>query len=350
MTNPDTTSTNAMPETAKPTRILSFDGGGIRGLIPAIWLRELESRLGSPIADHVDLVAGTSTGAILAAAIGLRIPMKRVVALYRERGKQIFPGGATQLWSRASRLFSQGLSHPRYDGVGLSTVLQEVLRTANKTAPAFEDLSGIRGLKVMITSYDTVSREAIVMKSWDPRYAALPLWEVVRASASAPTYFPAHVMTINGAKRALIDGGVVANNPAVAALATATQLARAANTPACEGNQVLLGSFGTGSLQRPINEKHAQEWGAIEWAIPIIDVMFDGSADAIDYFLNATLTSEQYFRCQTGLAAGYDDLDNADETNLNGLASTAMDWLDRVRNGHSGAQYIERLATALKRP
>lgn len=329
-------------------RVLSFDGGGIRGLIPAIWLSHLERELGSPIADHVDLVAGTSTGAILAAAIGLRIPMERVVDLYRSRGREIFPGGATQLWSRATRLFSAGLSQPRYDGEGLAKVLRDTLSTNALAEPLFGHLTDAGKVNVLITSYDTISRSAVVMKSWDKRYNKLKLWEVVKASASAPSYFPAHVMKVNGAERALIDGGVVANNPAVAALASATQLLGNSHG-GLSPLDIVLGSFGTGELAREISRENALEWGPLEWAIPVIDVLFDGNADAVDYFLDTVMPADTYFRFQTPLRVGYDDMDNPDQTNLNGLTSMAVGHLEHSDNGVSGAQRIRALARALKR-
>jgi hypothetical protein len=325
-------------------RILSFDGGGIRGIIPALWLERLEHHLGSPIADHVDLVAGTSTGAILAAAVGLRIPMSHVVALYRKRGKEIFPGGASQLWSRASRIFTQGASHPRYDGVGLANALRAELRLDGNPLPLFGDAA----TRLLITSYDTISREAMVMKSWDKRYETLPMWEVAKASSSAPTYFPAHVMEVNGAERALVDGGVVANNPAVAALATAVQLSSSESGAVLNPRALVLGSFGTGALARSISKGEAREWGALEWAIPIIDVLFDGTADAIDYYLTAVLPPTNYLRFQTPLRVGYDDMDNADATNLAGLTSIAVEYLERAQNGETGEARIARLAGMLR--
>lgn len=331
----------------RPYRILSFDGGGIRGLIPAIWLSRLERELGGPIADHVDLVAGTSTGAILAAAVGLRIPMSEVVDLYRKRGREIFPGGAKRLWSRVSRLIGEGVSQPKYDAKGLSRALRETLRTAELEEPTFGYLSDSTGIKVMITSYDTISRTAFVMKSWDGRYNQLKLWEVVKASASAPTYFPAHVLEINGVERALIDGGVVANNPAVAAVATAVRVLGGVHE-GIGGRDIVLGSFGTGELAREISKEDALEWGPLEWAIPVIDVLFDGSADAADYFLDTVMPSNRYFRFQTPLKVGYDDMDNPDQTNLNGLAAMAEFFLDTKVNGVTGAQRIEELANALK--
>lgn len=315
-----------MSELTRPVRVLSFDGGGIRGLITATWLAELERRLDRPLGSCVDFVAGTSTGAILAAAVALRIPMATVAMMFKERGSEIFPRGARGLWDRATRLLEHGISQPRYSGAGLDQVLRETLRLPDwSQALSFGAMTGGPGM--LITSYDTVSREAVVMKSWDQRYAHLPLWEVVRASCSAPAYFPAKEMTITGRDRALIDGGVVANNPAAAILATVTQRLNAETRGRTDGD-ILVASFGAGQLCRPISAESAREWGALEWAIPIIDVLFDGTADATDYLLASIVPEHLYFRFQVELRTGYDDLDNASRTNLEQLQALARSYLD----------------------
>src|SRR6266404_1377145 len=78
------------PSAAATRRILNIDGGGIKGVFPAAFLAELEDRLGEPIADYFDLIAGTSTGGIIAMGLGLGLTAKDLLAFYKETGARIF--------------------------------------------------------------------------------------------------------------------------------------------------------------------------------------------------------------------------------------------------------------------
>lgn len=300
-------------------RILTLDGGGIRGVVGAIWLDALQRRLDAagkgPLHARFDLVAGSSTGALVAAGLGIGLPAADIVALYESFGDDVFPGRAQRLWSRVTRSFSEGLSAPRYSPEGLERVLRRVFgeRTFGSVSP-----------RTMAIAYDTVARQPLFFKSFRPEHAGMPLWEVCRAATAAPAYFPAHVTTVEGRRCALIDGGVVANNPTACAIAEAVRL----NDDASLDGLVLV-SVGTGQVTRPIPEREATTWGALEWAIPIIDVLFDGSADSVDYIARQILGEAHYFRMQAPLLRGYDDFDNVDRTNLAALRRTAEDYLAR---------------------
>lgn len=172
------------------------------------------------------------------------------------------------------------------------------------------------------------------------------MWEICKASCSAPTYFPAHVMKLGKARTPLIDGGVVANNPTACAIAEGVRVNK--GRPAGERAEIddfVVASFGTGELTRPIDIAEALEWGALEWAVPIIDVLFDGSTDAVNYIATQILDDDRYFRFQARLDAAYDDMDNADATNLNALANTAR----RCLSAEGGDALLDRLAAQLRR-
>lgn len=298
---------------AEKYRILSFDGGGIRGLISAVWLAELEERLGGKILDRVDLLAGTSTGSIIACAVAAGFSGSDLVKLYQQHGSTIFPAAGSRLWSRATRVFSEGVSAPKYDGKGLEAVLQQQFKSIRL---------GDLAKRVLVFSYDTLSREGTVFKNTHARHKDVPVWQVVKASCSAPTYFPATELEIQGATLPMIDGGVVANNPTACAIAEAVRVNRGVPDP-CSIENFIVGSLGTGQLTRPISVKQAREWGAIEWAIPVIDVIFDGTADATDYIVRQIVPEDRYVRLQTELSDAYDDMDNATRTNLNALVTVA---------------------------
>ena len=318
----------------KMQRILSLDGGGIRGLVTSLWLGGVEDTLAQAgktggLLKHFDLLAGSSTGALVACGLGIGLSPAQLADLYRDERHTIFPGLASRLWSRAGRIFSQGPSAPRYDGAGLEKVLKKVFGRTTL---------GQLKVPTLVTAYDTVTRTPVVFKSFKAQHKALPVWEVCRASAAAPTYFPAHPMTVEGYRCALIDGGVVANNPTACAIAEAMRKdARVDNS-----HDLTVLSVGTGERNRPIDLKSAREWGALEWAIPIIDVLFDGNTDSVDYIARH-LVGDGYFRMQTDLVVGMDDLDDTSSTNVFALEKLATDYLQAATTRKRLKELVARL-------
>ena len=198
-------------------KVLCIDGGGIRGLIPALVLAEIERRTGRRIAELVDLVAGTSTGGVLACALTRPGPdgaplysAEELAGIYVEEGPAIFRR------SLLKRVFSVGgWVDERYEDDGLNAALERYLGE--------ERLSGAL-CDVFVTAYDIHDRFAFFFRSararTDPAYD-FPLVRVARATAAAPTYFePAEVTDVAGARTyPLIDGGMYAVNPSMCAYA-----------------------------------------------------------------------------------------------------------------------------------
>lgn len=300
-------------------RILSLDGGGIRGLVTCLWLDGVDTALRragkAGVHGSFDLVAGSSTGAMIACGLGIGLAPSELARLYRDQRNIIFPGIARRLWSRIGRAFQQGPSAPRYDGRGLEQVLRSVFG---------ETRLGELQRPTLITAYDTIGRRPVIFKSFKPEHMQLRVWEVCRASSAAPTYFPAHGLRVEGVDCSLIDGGIVANNPTACAIAEAMRKDARLH---CSEDLVVL-SVGSGERNRPIDLASAREWGALEWAIPIIDVLFDGNTDSVDYIARH-LVGDGYFRMQTQLVVGLDDLDDTSETNLLALDTLARDYLAR---------------------
>ena len=322
-------------ETSPKNSLLSFDGGGIRGLISAKWVTYLESQLkGRACRDVTGILAGTSTGSIIAAALAIGLPASDLVTLYRERGREIFPAAATRRWSRFKRSVSQGLSAPRYSEEGLEKVLKDCFKKTR--------LGDASGALLLIPSYNTFTRQAKVFKSNKDEHKSLMLWEVVKSSCSAPAYFPAHLLQMDDVECPLIDGGVVANNPTACAIAELVRMSPE-ETKLQTLRDIVVGSFGTGQTTRAIVANEAREWGALEWAIPVIDVLFDGAADAVDYIAEQLVPEGNYIRCQTKLDHAYDDMDNADATNLAALLALSQRFLD----DEGGALALQKLAKKL---
>ncbi len=318
-------------------RILSLDGGGIRGVMTAHWLAALEDRLGGPVSKHVDLIAGTSTGSILGSALCIGVPAAEIVDLYRDRGREIFPATVERLWDRARRsIFElQGPSAPKYSDEGLEDTLR-----AQFGEITMGDLPERPGL--MVTAYNTQTRRPEMFKSWRAKHAHVPLWEAAKASSSAPTYFPAHVTGVLGGRAPLVDGGVVANNPTACAIAEAVRLnLEGGGVPL---DRFVVGSFGTGENDRPITLEAAREWGALEWAVPIISVLMDGAGEAVNYIAAKLLPEDRYVRLDRRLERGFDDMDDASRTNIDALLNLAEDYLRK----EDGGERIEKLATLLE--
>jgi len=129
---------------------------------------------------------------------------------------------------------------------------------------------------------------------------------------------------------ALIDGGVYVNNPAMSAYSEARRLFP-------EEKDFLVVSVGTGRLTRPISFEEAKEWGKVQWALPILNVVFDGVSAAVDYQLQQILGDQFFFRFQTALDTASDDMDDASPANLMALKLQAerliqaqAERLDRV--------------------
>jgi patatin-like phospholipase/acyl hydrolase len=290
-------------------RVLAIDGGGIRGLIPALVLAELERRAGRRVFELFDLIAGTSTGGILACALCAPdpLPATEVVKLYEEEGPEIFDRSLFQRIRSAD-----GLLDEKYDDAALDGALDRFL--ANKR------LSESRP-DLIVPAYDTALPGPYFFKTEnareDPASHDFPLSVVARATSAAPTYFE----PVAAGERALLDGGVFAANPAMSALAEA--LRRAA-----PGDVVLL-SLGTGERTHRRSFEEIKDWGLARWARPILDVVFDGASDAVHYQLQHVLGTERYWRLQVELTLASDDLDDASEDNLAKLRGHAEDLIRR---------------------
>ena len=315
-------------------RILAIDGGGIRGVIPAVLLTKMEEVTGKPISQLFDLIAGTSAGGIL--AVGLTTPKNRgrrrsppspkfkasdLLALYEERGKDIF---ARSLWAGITSL--DGLTDEKYPSHGIESVLKEYLGDLQLKDALID---------ILVTSYDIQDRQPYFFKrnKAKDKNGSAPrnylLREVARATSAAPTYFePAQVVPVGGSEveaRHLIDGGVFANNPALCAYAEAISLG-------ISPDDVLLVSLGTGIATRPIKYDEAKDWGKIRWIQPVLSVIMDGVADAVDYQLRQMLPTREpdtrYFRFDIHLREALDDVDAAHEANIAALKREAHRILD----------------------
>jgi patatin-like phospholipase/acyl hydrolase len=301
---------------------LSIDGGGIRGIIPALVLAEIERQTKRPACELFDLIAGTSAGGII--TLGVTAPGQNGKPLHTaaeladffvEDGPKIF----SRSLLRTIRTLD-GLCEEKYSVNGLEAALRRNLGGA-LLSEALSD--------VLITSYDVKSHEPLFFKSRAARTEPgrnYPMRVVARATSAAPTYFePEHAIPPAAAPGepsdyALVDGGTFANNPAMCAYAEATR--------DHHGADILVVSLGTGRLTESIPFRKAKRWGLVEWARPLLGVIMDGASAATDYQLDQLLGREKrHFRFQTVLKDVSDSLDDASAANIEGLAQLAKDLI-----------------------
>ena len=197
-------------------RILSLDGGGIRGVFPATFLAELERRYcpGQHIADFFDLIAGTSTGGILALGLGARLSTQEISDLYLKRGVEIFPVPKHTFAGRIASLLKKGwhFLHYLYDRKALSDVVTGTLQ---------DRLFGDSKSRLCIPAFDGKNSEVFVYKTPHHKDYRFDRFEkmitVALATAAAPTYF----QPLKHGGYHLVDGGVWANNPVMIAVVEA---------------------------------------------------------------------------------------------------------------------------------
>ena len=287
--------------------MLSIDGGGIRGLIPALVLTELERRAGRRVFELFDLIAGTSTGGILACALCAPdpLPASELVRLYDEEGPEIFDRSLFQRIRSAD-----GLLDEKYDGAALDRALERFLGH-KRLAESRPDL--------IVPVYDTALPGPYFFKTTKARENAgehdFPLSLVARATSAAPTYFE----PVAAGPRSLVDGGVFAANPAMCGLAEVLR--------EVAPKDVVLLSLGTGQRTKEREFDEIKDWGLAKWARPILDVVFDGASDTVDFQVGHVLGPERYWRLQTELTLVTDDLDDASERNLARLRGHAEDLI-----------------------
>jgi len=313
-----TATPSPLHDPAGPVRILSIDGGGIRGIIPAMVLARLEKLTNRPVAKLFDLVAGTSTGGII--ALGLTIPKTPERALYgAQEFAEMYEREGHRIFSRSlfRTLFTQdSLVWKKYSSNGIEAVLNEYFGDS-RLRDAVTD--------VLVTSYEIQRRFPFFFKSINARCRSdydFPAREVARATSAAPTYFePMRIPSgTNSDYYTLIDGGVFANNPAACALVEA-------RTTHPHASGYLVVSLGTGSLMQTLPLDLARYWGVIRWAKPLLDAMFDGESSTVDYQLRELLPTG-YYRFQTTLNGHSTGMDNTSPQNITAIKALANNLIE----------------------
>jgi len=276
-------------------RILCIDGGGLRGVIPIQVLKMVESITKKPIHKSFDLIAGTSTGGLLACALTIenrdslvrgncKFSLEEIEELYISRGKEIFPKNKSKV---------AGWVRPLFSPDNISGILSEYFgesRITHCLKPIFLTSFNIhRNRPVFFTT-----REA--SQSLDKNSK---LVEICKATSAAPTYFPSHTFTYDGESTVCIDGGVVMNNPTIGALIEVLGNPDYKHYKIDSDKQIGLEdisilSLGTGKTNNNFIAHKSEKWGRLQWAKPLVDIFMCSPGRIIHKQIETLFDSFQY--------------------------------------------------------
>jgi len=335
-------------------KILSIDGGGIRGVIPAMVLAEIEARTKQPIATLFDLIVGTSTGGIL--TLGLTTPIvsghsspkfkaSDLVKIYTERGEEIFK--RTFFLTSIRSFLDSTYTHKGLERIAVEKFQEARLKDVIKP--------------VIVTSYDVenlstyyFNSRLVVENSAEENFL---LRDIVRATSAAPTYFEPFLYNKfsdrTPASSTFVDGGVFANNPAMLGYVEAkiindqkrqnseTERSRDFNEPVLQvapreiAESFFLLSLGTGSVKKSFTHQKTKNWGVLNWARPIVDILMQSSADSIDYQVKHLLPpnpsgAPRYIRLTPDeIREEHSDMANASAKNIAALCEYASELIKK---------------------
>lgn len=345
------------PSQGRLITVLSIDGGGIRGLIPSTIIACLESKLqeidgpDARIADYFDVIAGTSTGALVTSMLAAPGENKRPLFaaselkdFYLENGPKIFPQKKLGFLNPAANLFGAVMG-PKYDGKFLHDKIKKL--THNTTIA--ETVTNI-----IVPTFDVKFLQPVIFSTYEAKVDPLKnahLSDICISTSAAPTYFPAHFFSthdpdpkaeVKEREYHLVDGGVAANNPTMAAMSMITKEVLRKNPDFTHGNPAeynnyLIISIGTGSAK--MAEKYTApacaKWGVLRWLYdggftPLIDIFSHASADMVDIhaavLFKALRVKENYLRIQ-------DDSLEGDTSSVDIATKKNMEALIEIGNG-----------------
>ncbi|GJN24710.1 hypothetical protein PR202_gb12465 [Eleusine coracana subsp. coracana] len=333
------------PKYGEHITVLSIDGGGIRGLIPLQALKSLEEKLRAldgpeaRIADYFDVIAGTSTGGLIAAMLAApedkkkksmaaarpKYTAKAIEDLYFKTGPDIFRlerGGVLLGWADYGLRPLMGAWYdlstgmvwgPKFDGEALRGMIRKEMEGIT--------LADAITRALLVPTFDVHNRSTILFDSCVPARdpgsrpacscfsrevaSKIPLADVCIATTAAPVYFPAHGFTHGGREYNLVDGGVVANNPTLDAIEFIYRQVES-RCPKCNkhrnpdfhaglGNptdfdigKLLVISLGTGYDKQTYTAKECAKWGVLGWLSkrghgPLLDIFTNNSTSLTDY-------------------------------------------------------------------
>lgn len=293
----------------KNLNILSINGGGIRGLIALKQLVELERICQMPLNKKFQLISGTSTGGIIAVMLSIGKPAKELLEIYTKHGDNIFK----------KRFLRFGVFTAKYDSTYFEELIYKFVGDMRLSDVAVD---------ITIPAYNITREEMVLFKSKKAREDSrhdFYLRDVIRATASAPSFFKAH--KIDGDY--YIDGGMIINNPAQI---TFTE-ARKANKTLLSPKKINCIAFSTGTLKSKFTDETASA-GMLGWASPSVNLLLKNQDQVTHYFLNEMFTEEPgvYLRCDSYVDKSDGSIDNANKKNIEAMLidGDTSSWRNRT--------------------
>jgi patatin-like phospholipase/acyl hydrolase len=293
----------------KKFRILSIDGGGLRGVVPLTILKKVEEITGKPIWESFDLIAGTSTGGLIASALTIpstkgtineksaKYEINDIIKIYLEDGKTIFPKEKNKIIEIKKE--AKSYLHPMFVESGIEKVFTKVLE---------DNMLSDTLTNVMVSTYDLANNKPLFFKTRVSRSndeQNVKLYDICRATSAGPTYLPAYEFTYiekneDYPHRLCIDGGVYVNNPSLAALSEFSrhyiEYGYETDKADIDYDDVFVLSIGTGSFSGSISPEEAKNKGKLFWATRISDIMMRGVNKTTDYEMEEMMMDGNYLR------------------------------------------------------
>jgi hypothetical protein len=288
-------------------KVLSLDGGGIRGVAIAAYLSAIEKHLGHSVAEYFDLIVGASTGGIIAGGLAIGKSAEEIEQFYRDWGERIFTPSYS---ARASRLLRLGyrflpklLSEPSLSEIDVEWILSPKY-DARVLAAALRNVFGDVVLndaehRVVIPAIDLIKGQTIVFRTPHlpnmVRDRHLPVHAVALATASAPTYFQPSAISEGSL---YVDGGLWANNPAMVAYSEAIRIRKECVRdvdPRFEADEIKILSIGTGILPYYVNPGQRPA-GIAYWSPRLFEVIAASQSQAVDFQVGFLLPPDRYCR------------------------------------------------------
>jgi patatin-like phospholipase/acyl hydrolase len=305
-------------------KILALDGGGIRGVVAARILQEVEQEIrnqgkGNFLYEYFDMISGTSTGSMLTGAIALGKESHELINLYKDKGQDIFPQERKDRYKNLPSIIKSILdvfSGPKYSHDGIISALKDTYKSTR--------IKDIEKPIILILAYDTLYRNTTFFTNCHPDlgdrwYDDCYLWQICTASASAPTFFPPYKLEPVDKEKfgdwefPHIDGGVSANNPCLAALSLVMRISQSSVSPTVKQKYKLdnlrledisILSIGTGQTGEPYQYKQISKWRGLDWIQNLTNIFMEPTSEIDSTICRQIMggyDSKRYLRLQFDL-------------------------------------------------
>ena len=282
--------------------VLSIDGGGVRGIVAGTILEAIEKKINKPLCKVFDLIAGSSVGSVIGAALYL----KNVNGTPKYNTSDIL-----DLMCRYSgKIFSKPgflplIVGPKFSDKSLNGILKDVF--GNVT---MKDLMA----NFIVPSYDLCSNDTVMFRNWVDKYRDIKVSDIIRGAVAAPTYFSPKKIMIGNKKNLLIDSSIICNNPVRSAYAATKVL--------YPKEKICCLSVGCGTVNKDFSDLKNS---LLYWADRIIFVIIDAGLDAIDYQMDRLINEgDTYCRISGDIVYSSADFSDASAGNIQNVKKDAQ--------------------------